>query len=155
MPNADLTDIPNASYPAEMPYPMSISEDEISSVIKQWHLFKAAGSDSIPFFVLKCLGSPLVSYLQPFFQACINLSYYPIAFCHYNTVPPRKPGKADFSAPGVWLPIALPNTQGKVLESAIAWRISILSEEHSLLPAQHMGASPSWSIETALDFVVQ
>jgi hypothetical protein len=50
MPNANLTDIPTASYPAEMPSPMSISEDEIASVIKKSHPFKAAGSEGIPFF---------------------------------------------------------------------------------------------------------
>jgi hypothetical protein len=55
MPDADFSDIPNASYPAEMPSPMSISEEEIASVINKSHPFKAAGSDGIPFFVLKRL----------------------------------------------------------------------------------------------------
>ncbi len=44
---------------------------------------------------------------------------------------------------------------GKVLKSVIAQRILTLSEEHSLLPAQHMEACPGRSIETALDFLVQ
>jgi hypothetical protein len=104
---------------------------------------------------LKCLRSPLVSYLQPLFQACINVSYHPTAFCHCNTVPLKKPGKGDYSAPGAWRPIALLNTLGKVLESAIARQISTLSEEHSLLPAPHIGARPGRSIDTALDFLVQ
>jgi hypothetical protein len=42
-----------------------------------------------------------------------------------------------------------------VLESVIARQILSLSEEHSLLPAQHKGARPSRSIDTALDFMVQ
>jgi hypothetical protein len=155
MPSADLTDIPHASYPAKIPSPMSISEDEISSIIKKLHPFTAAGSDGIPFFVLKCLGSPLVCYLQPLFQACIDFSYHPTAFCHCNMVPLRKPGKGDYSAPGAWQPIALLNTLGKVLESVIARQISTMSEEHSLLPAQHMGFCPSRSIDTALDYLVQ
>jgi hypothetical protein len=155
MPDANLSDIPNALYPPEMPSPMSISEEKFSSVIKKSHPFKAAGSDGIPFFVLKCLGSPLVSFLKPLFQACINLSYHSTAFCHCNTVPLKKPGKDDYSAPGAWRPIALPNTLGKVLKSVIARRISSLSEEHSLLLAQHMGACPGRSIDTALDFLVQ
>jgi hypothetical protein len=120
MPNADLTDIPNASYPAEMPSPLSISEDEITSVIKKSHPFKAAGSDGFPYFVSKCLGSPLVSYLQSLIQACVNLSYHPTAFCHCNSVPLRKPGKGDYSAPEAWRPIALLNTLGKILEIVIA-----------------------------------
>jgi hypothetical protein len=81
---------------------MSISEEEISSVIKKLYPSKAAGSDGIPFLVLKGPGSPLVSFLKPLFQACINLSYYPIAFCHCNTVPLTKPGKEDYLAPRAW-----------------------------------------------------
>jgi hypothetical protein len=119
---------------------MSISEEEISSVIKKSHPFKAAGSNGIPFFVLKCLGSPLVSYLQPLFKACADLSYYSTAFCLCNTVPQIKPGKGDYSAPDAWRPIALLNIQGKVSESVIALQIFTWSEEHSLLPAQHRGA---------------
>jgi hypothetical protein len=44
---------------------------------------------------------------------------------------------------------------GKVLESVIVQQISSLFEEHSLLPAQHMGARHGRSINTALDFLVQ
>jgi hypothetical protein len=120
MPDADLSDIPNASYPPEMSSPMSIFREEISSVIKKSHPFKVARSDGIAFFVLKCLGSPLVSYLKPLFQACIDSSHHPTAFCHCNIVPLRKPGKGDYSVPGAWRPIALLNTLVKVLESVIA-----------------------------------
>jgi hypothetical protein len=134
---------------------MSISEEEISSVIKKSHPFKAAGSDGIPFFVLKCCGSPFLSFLKPLFQACIDFSYHPAAFCHCNTIPLRKPGNGDNSVRGAWQPIALLNTLGKALESVIARQILSLSEEHSLLPAQHMGARPSRSINTALDFLVE
>ncbi len=102
MPYADLTDIPNASCPAEITSSMSFSEDEITSIIIKLHPFKAAGSDGIPFFVMKCLGSLLVSCLQPLFKACINLSYYPTVLCHCNTVPLRKPGKGDYSGPRAW-----------------------------------------------------
>jgi hypothetical protein len=155
IPDAVLSDIPNTMYPPEQPSPMSISEEEITSVIKKAHPFKAAGSNSIPFFVLKCLGSSLVSYLQPLFQACVNFSYHRTAFCHCNTVPLKKPGKGDYPALGAWQPIALLNTLGKVLESIIARRIWTLSEKHSLLPAQHMGDRPGRSMDTALDFLIQ
>jgi hypothetical protein len=65
-----------------MPSPTAISEEEISSIIKKLHPFKAAGSDSIPFFVLKCLGRPLVSFLQLLLHACLNLS---ITLPHLDT----------------------------------------------------------------------
>jgi hypothetical protein len=59
------------------------------------HPFKAAGSNGIPFFVLKCLGSPLMSFLNLFLQACIHFSHHPTAFCCYNIILLRKPGKGD------------------------------------------------------------
>jgi hypothetical protein len=52
MPDAGHFDIPNASYPPEVPSPMSIAKEEISSVIKNLYSFKAAGSDGMPFLVL-------------------------------------------------------------------------------------------------------
>ncbi len=102
MPDADLSDITNASFPAEMPSLMSISEAETSSFIIKSHPFKEAGSDGIPFFVRKCLESPLVSFLKPLFHVCINFSYHPAAFCHCNTVPLTMLGKGDYSVPGAW-----------------------------------------------------
>ncbi len=41
------------------------------------------------------------------------------------------------------------------MESVIARRILTLSEEHSLLPTQHMGACPSRSVHTALYYLIQ
>jgi hypothetical protein len=107
------------------------------------------------FFVFKCLGGLLVSFLQPLFQACISLSYHPIAFCHCNTIRFLKPGKGDYTAPGAWRPIALLNRVKKVLESVISRQMITLSEEYSLLSAQHMGTHPGRSIDTTLDFLVQ
>jgi hypothetical protein len=52
-------------------------------------------------------------------------------------------------------PITYLNTLGKIIVSVIAQWISSLSEEHSLLPAQHMGACPGRSIDTALDYLDQ
>ncbi len=81
---------------------MSIFEGETSSIIIMFHPFKAAGSDSFFFFIvfiLKCLESPLVSFLKRLFQACTDFSNHPTAFCHCNTIPLRKPGKGDYSVP--------------------------------------------------------
>jgi hypothetical protein len=78
---------------------MSISDEKISSVIKKLHPFEASGSDGIPFIVLKCLESTLVSCLKPLYEACINFSYHPTAFCHCNTVPLRKPGIGGYPIP--------------------------------------------------------
>jgi hypothetical protein len=155
MPYADLTDILSASYQIEMFFPMFVSEEMISSVIKKLHPFKAAGSDGILFFVFECLGSPLFSFFQRLFHACINLSDHHTAFCHCITVPLKKPGKGDYTVPGAWQSIALHNTLGKVLESVIIWQTSSLSEVDFLLPGKHMGAYHCRSLDTALDFLVK
>ncbi len=118
--NADFTDIPNSLYPTEMLSPMSISKEAIPNVIKKLHSFNVASSNGIPFFVLECHGSSLVSLFKPFFQVYIDISYNSTIFCYYNTVFLKKPGKGDYSVPGAWQPIALLNTLGKVLESVMA-----------------------------------
>jgi hypothetical protein len=134
---------------------LSISEEESSSVIKKLNPFKATGRIDIPFFVLKWLGSPLASLSKPLFQSCINFSHYSIAFCYSKPVPLIRPGKQNFLIPRAWWPIALLSMLGKVLESFIALEILSLSEEHALLPAQHMTACFGMSTDTALDFLVQ
>jgi hypothetical protein len=42
-----------------------------------------------------------------------------------------------------------------VLETVVASRITALSEEHGLLPPQHMGARPGRSTDTALDMLMK
>jgi hypothetical protein len=139
MPDADLSDIHSAFYPLEVSLPMSISEEEISSVIEKSHPFKAAGSNSIHFFVLKCLSCPRVSLLQPLFQACLNLSYYPTSFSICSTVSLKMSSKGNCLAPEAWRPMALLNKLEKVWESIIVRYTSSLSEELGLLHALHIG----------------
>jgi hypothetical protein len=52
----------------------------------------------------------------------------------------RKEGKADYSLPGSYRPIALENTLSKVLERVVVDRIADTAEEHALLPQSQMGA---------------
>jgi hypothetical protein len=103
-----------------------------------------------PFSALKCLRSLLVSFHQPIFQTCVNFSYHSTAFFYCKTVPLRKRDKGNYSVPRAWQAIGLLYMLRKVLESVIGRRIMSLSEEHSLLPAQHMGAHPGKSIDIAL-----
>ncbi len=88
---------------------VSICEVEISSIVKKLHPLKEAGTDGSLLFILKFLGSRLVSFPQPLFQACISYSYHLTAFCQWKTVTLRKSGKGDYSAPKAKLFIALLN----------------------------------------------
>lgn len=62
----------------------------------------------------------------------------------------RKPGKADYSNPSAYRPIALLNTLGKTLESVIASRIRETAESYGLLPDTQYGARQGRATETAL-----
>jgi hypothetical protein len=153
MPNADHLGIFIASYPLEIPLYTCISIEEILPFMNMLHPFKAAVCQGIPFFTIKFLRSLLVSLINPLFLACINFSYYPIAFCHCNTVLLRKLSKGNNSVSAAWQPMVLINTLGKVLESIKTYKTSSLSKEHSLLPAQYVGAYPGRSINTGLNSV--
>jgi hypothetical protein len=52
----------------------------------------------------------------------------------------RKEGKADYSLPGSYRPIALENTLSKILERVVVDRIADTAEEYALLPQGQMGA---------------
>jgi hypothetical protein len=45
----------------------------------------------------------------------------------------RKEGKADYSLPGSYRPIALENTLSKILERVVVDYIADIAEEHALL----------------------
>ena len=62
----------------------------------------------------------------------------------------RKEGKADYSLPGSYRPIALENTLSKILERVIADRIADTAKEHALLPQSQIGARKNRSILLAL-----
>jgi hypothetical protein len=155
MPDADPPIIPNPSYPPSLPSSLSTSEEEFSSIIKKLPPFKASGSDDYLFFALKCLQSPLVSFLTPLVQVCSNFFYCLTAFCHCNIVSLWTLGKGDDLVPCVWRPTDLLNTLRKVLERVIAQYFSSLSEEHNLLLDQYIGTSHGRSTYTTRDFMVQ
>ncbi len=106
-------------------------------------------------YFLKLLGRPLLEYLQPLFQACFHFSYHPLHFKLSSTVALRKPGKGDYSAPAAWIPVALLNSLGKVLETVVARRKTALSEVHGPLSPQHMGARPGRTSDTELYMLVK
>jgi hypothetical protein len=61
VPDANLSDIPKASYPPEMSSSILISEEESFSILKKFHSFNVM---AYHFSVLKYLGSPFVSSLK-------------------------------------------------------------------------------------------
>ena len=62
----------------------------------------------------------------------------------------RKEGKKDYSLPGSYRPISLENALAKVVEKALANRITDAAEEHNLLPWNQMGARRDRSTLSAI-----
>jgi hypothetical protein len=72
-----------------------------------------------------------------------------------TTIPPRKPGKSDYSNPSAYRPIALLNTLGKALEAVVTRCIRYAVEAYDLLPETQMRARRGRSTKTALHLLVE
>jgi hypothetical protein len=68
----------------------------------------------------------------------------------------HKPGKtvAQQQTAGAYRPISLLSAIGKVLETAISWRIATAAESQGLLPETQMGNRPERSTDLAIKLVV-
>lgn len=119
---------------------------------------RAPGPDDIPNRVLQALAehcAEFVPLLTDLFRHCLALGYCPAHFRETRTIALRKPGKPDYSVPKAYRRIALLNTVGKALESAIASRLSYLAETHRLLPPNHFGGRRGYGTDAALHTVVE
>ena len=70
-----------------------------------------------------------------------------------NTVVLRKEGKADYSLPKSFRPIALENTLSKILEAALASKITEAAEDRYLIPPSQMRARRKRSTLTAMELI--
>ena len=91
------------------------------------------GLNRIPNQALKTCGPLIVPWLVDIAKACFAIGYYPRLRRSMTTVVLRKEGKADYSIPGNYRPIALENTLSKILERVIVDYMADIVEEHALL----------------------
>jgi ribonuclease HI/exonuclease III len=153
-PEADLTDIANYQYSSPL-YVPRLEEHEIANAIKALKADKAPGSDDISNRALKEGIKLLTPRLTQLYRECLLIGYCPSQFKQSITVVIRKPGKADYTTPKSYRPIALLNTIGKILDKVLAKRILYLAESCQLLPATHMGGRQASSTEHALHLCVE
>ena len=149
-PPADLSDIPLAVYPQEIPYKAQITIRQIRETVSRLAPDKAPGPDEISNRVLKNILPVIEHHLQALMQVSLRLRHFPKSFKHTTTVVLRKPSRPDYTKVKAYRPIALENTLGKVMESIIAEIISYLTETHELLPPHHFGGRPGRSAEDAM-----
>ena len=155
-PNADLSDLEGYVYPSAQICPLKITKQEVLAAIRRPKADKAPDPDGIPNRILQACAEKLADILTPLFQACAEQSYHPQAFKMANTIVMKKPpGKADYTIPKGYRPIALLNTLGKALESIMAEKITYLADKFQLLPETQMGARRGKSTETALELLTE
>ena len=146
----DLADTENCWYPPGLLIEDGVTQNELTGIVWWLKSDKASEPDGITNRIVKLVVEAPGTELTGFFTRCLDLGHHPRAFRTATTVALRKPGKADYSDPSAYRPIALLNTLGKALEAIVATRISRLAEKHSLLPDTQYGARPRRSIDDAL-----
>ena len=142
-PPPDTSTVPrDAVYPTPAEEFTPFSEHEIERTIAKTASFKAPGPDGICNIVFKRCNDQLTPYLTQIFNAVFTLDTYYDPWKEFTTVVLRKPGKADYTVPKAYCPIALLNTTCKLLTALVAQRTTDILERHNLLPNTHFGGRP-------------
>jgi len=149
-PPADLSDIPNASYPDPVPTNLNITMAQVERAIDKLAPNKAPGPDEIPNHILKRCCSVLQHHILALAQQSMSTGHFPQPFKETITLVLRRPNKPNYTKPNAYRPIALESTVGKVLESIMADHISYLCETLNLLPKHHFGGRPGRTMEDAM-----
>ena len=143
----------DASVPQHAP-PVDIRQEvtgeEMATVLRNLPSGKAPGPDGIPNEVLITLSPVISEGLAQAVSRAFACGELPDQYKESITITLRKEGKKDYSLPSSYRPIALENTLAKVVEKALAIRLSKAAEEHALLPWTQMGARKERSTMSAI-----
>jgi hypothetical protein len=96
------------AIPAHFQYPtpafdyQPITDAQIRRAINKLNSFKAPGANGIPNIVWKQCANVLLPYIGPLFRSTFTLQIYPTQWKDSITKVLRKPGKADYTAPGAY-----------------------------------------------------
>src|SRR6266571_2829482 len=129
---ADLSDITGETPVTRLRVDSDMTTEEMARTISRLSNNTAPGPDGIPNEALKTCGPLIAPWLADVARACFAIGYYPRLGRAMTTVVLRKEGKADYSLPGSYRPIALKNTLSKVLKRVIIKHIADTAEEHAL-----------------------
>ncbi|CCE30700.1 uncharacterized protein CPUR_04549 [Claviceps purpurea 20.1] len=129
----------------------------MKEIIKRLSSWKAPGLDELPAGFLKACGPALTKVLVHLLNSSCRLGYYPARFRKAKVVILRKQGKKpeEYHEAGGWRPISLLSIVGKVLEAAVAARVTAAAESNGSLPELQMGNRANRSTEVALSTLTE
>lgn len=153
-PQVDISDIASeAQSRRPLQINQTVTQEEIQGILARIPNNKAPGPDGIPNEVLKTLGPVIDRDLAQAISKVFAEGSLPRSYRESTTVTIRKEGKKDYSLPSSYRPIALENTLAKIVEKALANRITDAAEEHGLLPWNQMGARRDRSTLSAIGLI--
>jgi hypothetical protein len=111
-----------------------VSKEEMKVILRALLAGKALGLNDIPNKVLKTLALEILKSLAHAVSKLLVSDIMSVRFQELTTLALRKEGKKDYSLSGSYRLIALENTLIKVVEKVLMNRLSLVVEEHNLLP---------------------
>ena len=153
-PEPDLSDLEGCDYPEPF-VQEQITIDDVKQAIKAPRPLKAPGLSGIPHLIIQESLEITAPALTALFQACIDQGYHPKEFKQARTIALQKPGKADYTLPENYRPIALLECLGKALERVVAAKLTTLAETYELLPQYQMGGRRQRNTLTALELLTE
>lgn len=144
----NLSDIRTEPSPPRGPFPI-VPPYEVETIISSLPTKKAKGPDSIPNELLKIAKSEISPILASLFNYCLKSGFYPPCWKKAITAIIRKHGKADYSEPGAYRPIALLSCISKVFETLLTRRLSYWAETNTVIAEGHTGGRRQHSTDDA------
>ncbi|RGP75365.1 zinc knuckle [Fusarium longipes] len=126
-----------------------VTDLQVKKAINKLGKGKSPGPDQITSDSIKLARDSVTPFLTRLFKACMTLAIVPAAFKQSITAVIRKVGKATYSSPKSWRPIALLSTVGKIYERIITDKVVDAVVKGDLLPKNQYGA-PGGSTTLAL-----
>ena len=130
-----LSDLPPFKFDS-----ISVSSDEVTSVLTSLNVGKASGPDSINNRLLKELAQPLTLPLKDLFNYSLAIGKVPSIWKQANVSPIYK--KDDPSVVSNYRPISLLSTVGKILERIVHKHIFNFFQEHHIITTLQSGFVP-------------
>ncbi len=108
--------------------------DELGEYLQSTSSNSAPGPSQISWPILKWLWPTLSAHITNLFNGCLAHAFHPSLWKHAMVQVIPKLGKSDYFAPKSYHPISLLDCLGKLLEKAIAKRITHAIDVSMVLP---------------------